>query len=78
MSQNYGISVKGGDEIELYAFSVGYNKSEGNIENTDFNRLNVRFNSDIHLTDKLKFLFDIEMCIRDRKICILIITSPLL
>ena len=59
MSQNYGISVKGGDAIALYAFSVGYNKSEGNIENTDFNRLNVRFNSDIHLTDKLKFLFDI-------------------
>lgn len=59
MSQNYGISVKGGDAIALYSFSVGYNKSEGNIENTDFDRLNVRFNSDIHLTDKLKFLFDI-------------------
>ncbi|WP_221658843.1 SusC/RagA family TonB-linked outer membrane protein [Bacteroides salyersiae] len=59
LSQNYGISVKGGDAIALYAFSVGYNKSDGNIENTDFNRLNVRFNSDINLTDKLKFLFDI-------------------
>lgn len=59
MSQNYGISVKGGDAIALYAFSVGYNKSDGNIENTNFNRLNVRFNSDINLTDKLKFVFDI-------------------
>lgn len=59
MSQNYGISVKGGDEIALYAFSVGYNKNEGNLDKTDFNRLNVRFNSDINLTDKLKFQFDI-------------------
>lgn len=59
MSQNYGISVKGGDAIALYAFSVGYSKNGGNIENTDFNRLNIRFNSDINLTDKLKFLFDI-------------------
>lgn len=65
MTQNYGISVKGGDAIALYAFSVGYNKSEGNIENTDFSRLNVRFNSDINLTDKLKFQFDIAFAQSD-------------
>lgn len=59
-SQDYGISVSGGDNIALYRFSLGYNKNEGNIKNTGFNRLNVRFNSDIFLTDKLSVQADIS------------------
>lgn len=59
LTQNYGVDVKGGDAVALYSFSVGYNNSESNIENTGFNRLNVRFNSDINLTNKFKLQFDI-------------------
>lgn len=46
---NYGINVRGGDERALYAFSLGYAKSDGSIQETSFDRLNVRFNSDINL-----------------------------
>lgn len=57
--QRYGISVSGGDDIALYRFSLGYAQNGGNIDGTDFNRLNVRFNSDIRLTDEFKIMFDI-------------------
>ena len=58
-TQNYGIAVRGGDDIALYAFSLGYAHSDGTIRNTDSDRLNVRFNSDIDLTKHLKTRADI-------------------
>lgn len=58
-TQNYGIAVRGGDDIALYAFSLGYAHNDGTIRNTDFDRLNVRFNSDIDLTKHLKTRADI-------------------
>lgn len=58
-TQNYGISVKGGSDVAMIAFSLGYNKTNGNIENTDFNRFNVRFNSDVKMTEKLKVAMDV-------------------
>ncbi len=59
MMQNYNIGVRGGDEIALYSFSMGYNQADGNVENTGFSRMNARFNSDINMTDRLKLTFDI-------------------
>ncbi len=57
--QNYGVSVRGGDNIALYSFSMGYTQNDGNLKNTSFNRLNVRFNSDIKLTKEFKVALDI-------------------
>ena len=54
LTQNYGISVTGGDDVALNAFMLGYSTSDGNIEKTGFNRLNIRFNSDVNLTARLK------------------------
>lgn len=59
MLQNYGINVAGGDEKALYRFSLGYAQNDGNIKGSTFNRLNVRFNSDIFLTSKLSVSSDI-------------------
>lgn len=58
--QNYGISVAGGDDIALYRFSLGYAQNNGNIDGTNFNRLNMRFNSDIKLTEDFNILTDIS------------------
>ena len=58
-SQNYGIAVRGGDDVALYAFSLGYARGEGMLRGTDFDRLNLRFNSDIELTKRLKTRADI-------------------
>ncbi len=57
--QQYGINVAGGDDVALYRFSLGYGKNEGNVDGTSFGRLNVRFNSDIHLTERLFLAADI-------------------
>jgi len=54
LTQNYGISITGGDDVALNAFMLGYTSSDGNIEKTGFNRLNIRFNSDINLSAHLK------------------------
>ena len=58
-TQNYGISVRGGDDVALYAFSLGYARNDGTVRETSFDRLNVRFNSDIDLTKHLKTRADI-------------------
>lgn len=56
---NYGINVRGGDDRALYAFSFGYTKDDAPIKETSFDRLNIRFNSDINLWSGLKLRFDV-------------------
>lgn len=58
-TQNYSVGVRGGDDIALYSFSLEYAHNDGNIDNTNFNRLNVRFNSDIKFTKKFSSKADI-------------------
>lgn len=58
-TQNYSVGVRGGDDIALYSFSLGYAHNDGNIDYTNFNRLNVRFNSDIKFTKKFSSKADI-------------------
>lgn len=59
-TQNYNVGVRGGDEIALYSFSLGYAHNDGNIDNTDFSRLNVRINSDINFTKHFTTRADIS------------------
>ncbi len=56
---NYGVSVRGGDDRALYSFSLGYTKNDGSVKETSFDRLNIRFNSDINLWKGFKLRFDI-------------------
>ena len=56
---NYGVNVSGGDDRALYAFSLGYTKNDGSVKETSFDRLNIRFNSDINLWKGFKLRFDI-------------------
>ncbi len=67
MLMNYGINVRGGDDRALYAFSLGYAKSDGSIKETSFDRINVRFNSDITLWKGLTTRFDIAFAQATRK-----------
>ncbi|MBQ0056368.1 MAG: SusC/RagA family TonB-linked outer membrane protein [Bacteroidales bacterium] len=57
-TQNYGINIEGGDDIAQYDLSVGYTMNEANLECNDMSRLNVRFNTDINLFDKVSVRFD--------------------
>ena len=59
MTQNYKINVEGGDEIGMYALSLGYANGKSAGKGTDFNRLNLRFNTDIKIAEKLSTSLDI-------------------
>lgn len=59
LMMNYGVSVRGGDDRALYGFSLGYASSDGSLKETSFDRLNVRFNSDINLWKGFKLRFDV-------------------
>ena len=59
MTQNYKINVEGGDEIGMYALSLGYTNGKSTGKGTDFDRLNLRFNTDIQIFEKLRTGLDI-------------------
>ena len=58
MSQNYGINIEGGDNVANYNLSVGYTNVGSTMKYNDMGRLNVRFNTDISLSQKLDVRFD--------------------
>ena len=59
MTQNYKINVEGGDDIGMYALSLGYTSSEATGVGTDMDRLNLRFNTDIKVFKNLTTGLDI-------------------
>ena len=57
-TQNYGINVEGGDDVANYNLSVGYGNVQSTMKNNGMGRLNVRFNTDILLSQRLGVRFD--------------------
>lgn len=54
LNQDYYIRIKGGDEMALYALSIGYLKQKGALSGTEYGRFSTRFNSDIKITNRFK------------------------
>lgn len=48
-TQNYNISVSGGDEKALYYFSIGYSGNNEVVDKAGLTRINTRFNADLNL-----------------------------
>ena len=57
--QNYKINVEGGDEIGMYDLALGYTQGQGTQVGNDMSRLNIRFNTDIKISDKISTELDI-------------------
>ena len=60
ITQNYKVNVEGGDEVAMYNFSFGYTMGNSPIKGNDFDRLNIRLNSDILLADNFDTRIDIS------------------
>ena len=58
-TQNYNISVQGGDEVADYNLSLGYTNAESTLDYNNFTRMNLRFNTDIKLIGNLSTRFDV-------------------
>lgn len=61
VTQNYSINVQGGDDIGMYNLSVGYVNAKYAAKKNSFERMNVRFNTDINILWNLKTKFDISI-----------------
>lgn len=59
-TQNYKVSVEGGDDVGMYDLSIGYTNGKSTLKNNDFDRLNIRFNTDIKIADPLICGIDIN------------------
>ena len=68
LTQNYALSVQGGGDIANYMLSVGYTKDNSVLDENNFNRLNIRFNTDIDITDHLSLRFDAAYTNQTRKL----------
>ena len=58
-TQNYNMSVQGGDEVADYNLSLGYTNAESTLDYNNFTRMNLRFNTDIKLIGSLSTRFDV-------------------
>jgi TonB-linked SusC/RagA family outer membrane protein len=52
-NQNYHLKVTGGDDIAIYALSLGSTRNNGIIKNTGLARYFMRFNANLKLSSKL-------------------------
>ena len=68
LTQNYGINVEGGDAVANYNLSVGYVNQKSPLRYNDMDRLNIRFNTDIALTDRFGIRFDASFANSTRNI----------
>lgn len=67
-TQNYNINVEGGDEVANYNLSIGYVSNQSTLEYNSMNRINIRFNTDISLTDKFSARFDASFANQTRNL----------
>ncbi len=61
LTQNYSINVQGGDDVGMYNLSVGYVDAQNTLKKSGFDRMNVRFNTDISILHNLSTKFDISI-----------------
>ena len=66
--QNYSLSIQGGGDVAGYMLSVGYTKDNSVLDENNFNRLNIRFNTDIKLMKNLSMRFDATYTNQTRKL----------
>ena len=59
-TQNYKVSVEGGDDVAKYNLSLGFTQADATAESNDFNRLNIRFNTDVVLFKDFTTALDIS------------------
>lgn len=59
-TQNYRVNVEGGDDVAKYNLSLGFTQGDATAKKNDFNRINIRFNTDIQMFSRLFTQLDIS------------------
>lgn len=63
--QKHHIFIKGGDDIATYNISAGYLQHDGILKNTSYNRINVRINGKVNITEKFTVLPNTKVSLSD-------------
>lgn len=58
-TQNYKVGVEGGDDVAMYNLTLGYANSKATAKENGFDRLNIRFNTDISMFKNFNTAIDI-------------------
>ena len=58
-TQSYKVVVEGGDDVAKYNLSLGYTKADATAKKNDFDRLNIRFNTDVNVFRNVETSLDI-------------------
>src|SRR5699024_7467163 len=58
--QNHDLSVSGGSGNVLFFGSLSFQDQNGNMPNTDFERYGLRFNTDVNVSDKFEYDFNLN------------------
>ncbi|MBR4846099.1 MAG: TonB-dependent receptor plug domain-containing protein, partial [Bacteroidaceae bacterium] len=67
-TQNYGLNIGGGDDVANYNLSLGYTSAQSTMKYNDLSRLNIRFNTDINMSNKFNVRFDASFADQSRSI----------
>ena len=54
MVYNHGISISNGSDKNRVSFSFGYQQEQGSIKYEDYNRMTLKFNDDLKITDHIR------------------------
>ncbi|MDD4970046.1 MAG: SusC/RagA family TonB-linked outer membrane protein [Paludibacter sp.] len=68
LTQNYHLSVTGGNDVALYAISFGYLNQGGAVDQTSFNRYSTRVNAKIKMTDWFKLIANMSLVYSERNL----------
>ncbi|TCO09870.1 TonB-linked SusC/RagA family outer membrane protein [Natronoflexus pectinivorans] len=68
LTHSYHVSVNGGDNMALYALSVGYTGVEGVVRDTRMERLTTRFNADFDLSELFTLGLNVSFSNVDREL----------
>ncbi len=55
VSENYDVSISGGNDASTYLFSTSFNKQGGIVKNTDYQRFTIRVNSEHKVNKRMTF-----------------------
>jgi len=66
-NKEYNVNASGGTDNLKYFVSASYFDQDGNVENFDYNRINIRSNIDAKITTNLSLIFDLAGRIENRR-----------
>lgn len=67
MQQKHNLAISGGGSNYTYRGSLQYDKETAEVQNFNFQRYNIRLNTDLNVSDEVSFVFDVNAIRTDQQ-----------